>query len=478
MINKLSYIFEQNLKTYIKVIFNFLLVNDIGKKKEINNCLDKLNFTLPKGLNKKDIKLFGKYQVISQSKEYSVGYSDRSDLLIENDLPLVIYGDHSQTVKYVDNKFIIGADGVKILKPKEDILEKYFYYCLLGASVETKNYGRHFSLLKKENIIIPNIDIQQKVINFLDDLSNNKLNNKEYFNKFIETEIVSIHKKGLQKMLLAEEIQKQKNLIKKLKESILQDAITGKLTKDWRKENPDVDPVNELLRKIKVEKEKLIKDKKLKKDKLLSLINEEEIPFELPNGWVWQYFTDISYIVRGGSPRPINNYLTNDSKGFNWIKIGDTKIGGKYIKNTKQKIKKDGLSKTRKVIPGDFLLTNSMSFGRPYISKINGCIHDGWLLIRTSKKIIDEDFLYNLLSSKYVFESFKKSANGGVVQNLNIDKVKCTAIPIPPLSEQKEIVKKTEELLQKVKVIEEEIKKSEENTQMLMQSILKEAFEK
>ncbi|SFV66939.1 Type I restriction-modification system, specificity subunit S [hydrothermal vent metagenome] len=196
----------------------------------------------------------------------------------------------------------------------------------------------------------------------------------------------------------------------------------------------------------------------------------------MPDGWVWCRFKDTAFIVRGGSPRPISNYITTAKDGINWIKIGDTKNNSKYIYSTQQKIKKEGLKKSRYVEPGDFLLTNSMSFGKPYIMRTTGCIHDGWLLIKTPKSIINEDYLYHMLSSSYTYTSFKKSARGAIVQNLNIDKVKGTIIPVPPLAEQKAIAKKVESLMQKVSQMEEEIKKSEENAQMLMQAILKEAF--
>jgi len=268
----------------------------------------------------------------------------------------------------------------------------------------------------------------------------------------------------------------QQKQVNQLKQAILQEAIQGKLTADWRVENPDSEPASELLKRIKAEKQKLIDAKKIKKENTLSMISNGDIPFALPSEWVWCRFIDLSIIVRGGSPRPISNYITDDSDGIHWIKIGDTKGNSKYIEKTKEKIKKEGLKKSRLVKHGDFLLTNSMSFGRPYIMKTIGCIHDGWLLIRSSKKIIDDDYLYNMLSSTFIYNSFKKSAQGGVVQNLNIDKVKSTSIPIPPLDEQKAIVKKVEYLIQKCTTLESEIKKSEIYTEQLMQAVIKEAF--
>ena len=120
--------------------------------------------------------------------------------------------------------------------------------------------------------------------------------------------------------------------------------------------------------------------------------------------------------------------------------------GGKYIYSTHEKIIPEGESKSRRVYPGDFLLTNSMSFGRPYISKIEGCIHDGWLLIHGLNGF-DSDYLYYLLSSTYLYGQFTVKASGSTVDNLNIDKVKDAIIPLPPLAEQKRIAHKIDELL-------------------------------
>ena len=103
---------------------------------------------------------------------------------------------------------------------------------------------------------------------------------------------------------------------------------------------------------------------------------------------------DVLKIERGGSPRPIKSYLTTSDDGMNWIKIGDTKPGSKYIEAVKEKIKPEGLKKSRFVREGDFLLSNSMSFGRPYILKVDGCIHDGWLVLKDRNSIFDKNFLY------------------------------------------------------------------------------------
>lgn len=191
----------------------------------------------------------------------------------------------------------------------------------------------------------------------------------------------------------------------------------------------------------------------LQEDGFAECFNDEEIPdkdkyFDIPDNWRWIRLGWAMEIERGGSPRPIKAYMTEEENGINWIKIGDVEKDGKYIYSTKEKIKPEGEKKSRKVYPGDFLLTNSMSFGRPYISKIEGCIHDGWLLLRNSKEIFDLDYLYWLLSSKYAYNQFVQKASGATVDNLNKDKVASAIMPLPPLAEQRRIANRIEELIQ------------------------------
>ena len=168
--------------------------------------------------------------------------------------------------------------------------------------------------------------------------------------------------------------------------------------------------------------------------------------------WPLVKIKDIFDVARGGSPRPIQDYLTDDPDGLNWVMIGDTKKGSKYIESTTKKIRKEGLKKTRQVKPGDFLLTNSMSFGRPYIMKTSGCVHDGWLILSPKSDQIFTDYFYHYIGSKEVYNRLAGKAAGAVVKNLNKDVVKELEIPLPPLSEQKRIaaiLDKADQLRQK-----------------------------
>ena len=158
----------------------------------------------------------------------------------------------------------------------------------------------------------------------------------------------------------------------------------------------------------------------------------------MKNKWECKKIGDVCIVERGGSPRPIKEYITDDENGINWIKIGDT-TNSMYITETAQKIIPEGLKKSRYVKPGDFLLTNSMSFGRPYILAIDGCIHDGWLVLRDENDIFDKRFLYYYLSSKATYNKFKSMAVGGVVNNLNSEMVRNVCVPIPNKKEQSKI---------------------------------------
>ena len=141
-------------------------------------------------------------------------------------------------------------------------------------------------------------------------------------------------------------------------------------------------------------------------------------------------------VMRGGSPRPIDAYITNAENGIRWIKIGDALPDQLYISDTKEKIKPEGAKKSRRVYAGDLILSNSMSFGRPYILKVDGCIHDGWLLIRDEKNNFDKRFLCFYLASDSTLAQYKKFAAGSCVNNLNSELVANVEIGMPPIEQQ------------------------------------------
>ncbi len=192
--------------------------------------------------------------------------------------------------------------------------------------------------------------------------------------------------------------------------------------------------------------------------------------------WPEKKLDELCNIARGGSPRPIKEYLTDDPDGINWIKISDATASSKYIYETKQKIKSEGVRRSRLVHDGDFLLSNSMSFGRPYIMRTSGCIHDGWLVLADIPETLNQDYLYHFLSSPEAYQQFDDRAAGSTVRNLNIDLVRSVKIPVPPLDIQKRIVAILDEAFARIDTAIANTEKNLANARELFESYLNEVF--
>lgn len=193
--------------------------------------------------------------------------------------------------------------------------------------------------------------------------------------------------------------------------------------------------------------------------------------------WIEVELGKALIIERGGSPRPIKEYITDSIDGINWIKIGDTQINSKYIKHTSEKIKLEGLKKSRFVKKGDLLLSNSMSFGRPYILDTDGAIHDGWLVLKDATDFkIDSEYLYYVLSSPIVSAQFDRLATGSTVRNLNIGLVSRVIAPIAPFPIQRAIVYKIENLFVSLDKGITDLKTAQEQLKVYRQAVLQKAF--
>jgi len=351
-------------------------------------------------------------------------------------------------------KLAVADSHVTVIRPlKQFVLPEYLYYYFANPSVQsviedqadgtTKQKELATATIKAYLTPIPPLDEQRRILAKL-------------------SEVLPVVKNY--GVVYDETTAMQEAFPESLKKSILQEAVQGKLVP----QDPSDEPAEALLERIRAEKRRLIKEGKIKKDKHESVIFrrdnshyekldgverciDDELPFEIPDSWVWVRLGTVLVIARGGSPRPIQQYLTTEPDGINWIKIGDTDKGGKYIYKTKEKIRPEGVTKSRMVHSGDFLLTNSMSFGRPYILKTDGCIHDGWLVLSNRFDCYSVDFIYYILSSPFAYYQFCDSVSGAVVKNLNSDKVSNALFPLPPLNEQRRIVQRIEELFPLVK---------------------------
>ena len=181
---------------------------------------------------------------------------------------------------------------------------------------------------------------------------------------------------------------------------------------------------------------------------------------------------DVISISRGASPRPIQAFITNDKNGVNWIKIGDVPENSLYITNTAEKITKEGAKKSREVHKGDFILSNSMSFGRPFILRIDGCVHDGWLILSDFRDTFNELYLYYALRSEHVQYQFGGKVNGATVKNLNSDLVKATSIKIPKMKFQEQFANFVKQVDKSKFVVQQALDKA----QLLFDSLMQKYF--
>lgn len=231
-------------------------------------------------------------------------------------------------------------------------------------------------------------------------------------------------------------------------------------------------------RMIELKQRKIDELNKLKQVCLLEMFPQkgQTIPqrrfpgFSAP--WEQRKFSELVQIERGGSPRPIDDFITDALNGLNWVKIGDAPTQGNYITKTAEKIRPEGLSKTREVHPGDLILSNSMSFGKPYIMGIDGCIHDGWLLIRNTYGVFDLTFLCHLLGTPQMLSQYRSLAAGSTVNNLNKELVGNTVVTIPSITEQRVLGDYLEQLDNLITLHQCEAAEVEKYKKALMQLLL------
>ncbi len=309
-----------------------------------------------------------------------------------------------------------------------------------------------------QEIFLPSLEVQKKVLNQVHAL------------------------KQASDGLNIEFLTQQKHL-KQLRQAILQEAIEGKLTAQWRAENPVIkgDPNTDaqaLLGQIHAEKQSLIAQGKLKKDKPLASIADDEKPFELPAGWIWVRLGEIAFLGTGATPLTSNHdYYQNGT--IDWLSSSVT--GQDFVLTSDKKITELAIKETNcTVYPVGTLLVAMYGEG-----KTRGQITELMIEAATNQAVVAiilhiKSAMSHRLFVKYYFKKIylelRALASGGAQPNLNMAKVKNTVIPIPSLSEQSAIVTKVQHLLGQVDTLEAELQTRQQHAEQLMQSVLREAF--
>ncbi|UQZ35825.1 hypothetical protein C2I18_21205 [Paenibacillus sp. PK3_47] len=204
-----------------------------------------------------------------------------------------------------------------------------------------------------------------------------------------------------------------------------------------------------------------------------ALVPVEEQPYKVPENWVWVKLGNISVIKRGASPRP-----KGDPKYFNglipWLKISDVTKQGKYIFETEDTVTEEGKEKSVWVEPDTIVLSISASVGRPAITKVGVCIHDGFVKIEENKEILNKEYLYYYLVA--ALNRMLNKAKGAAQVNINSEVVKNLEVALPPIIEQKRIAGKVERLLNKINQAKQLIEEAKETFELRRAAILERAF--
>ena len=376
-----------------------------------------------------DFKTTGKYPVVSQSKEYIIGYSDDASKLYRPENPVVIFGDHTTEVKYVDFDFIVGADGVKIFEPIGTIIVgKFLMYLLEFYSIgleKVGGYSRHYKFIKDKAFPIPPLSEQERIVAKIEELL-----------PYVDRYAAAYEKLEQFNAKFPED----------MKKSILQYAIQGKLVE----QRPEEGTGEELYQQIQAEKQRLIKEGKIKKEKPLAEIVEDEIPFDIPERWKWVRIGEIFTVIRGSSPRPKGSplYWSSTPTQHHWVTIKDITVFAQNgtLCQTHEFLTSEGAKKSTFVPEEELVIAVSGSTtGKFCILGIDGYIYDGLAAILNPTKKIGKEYLRYFFM--WIYERLNAQKVGSAFPNINTDMLKNTLIPVPPLAEQKRIVAKLEEIL-------------------------------
>ena len=269
--------------------------------------------------------------------------------------------------------------------------------------------------------------------------------------------------------------------IDKLKEAILQLAVQGKLTKQWRERNPDVEPASVLLEHIKEEKARLIKEKKIKKEKVLPEISEDEIPFELPEGWVWCRMGEL-FTIKSSKRIFKSDYQKEGvpfyrSKEIGQLGRGEDVTSELYISREKyETIKKSfGIP-----LSGDVLIACiGGSIGNTWLSDDREYYYkDGNLVQINNSKYIESYYLLKYLDSSYFYETALGKVSGSAYNALTIEKIKRSLFPLPPENEQREIISMIDKLIKSSNKLKQKINEQNQLSDNFLKSSTKEVIEK
>lgn len=419
---------------------------------KLGEVCDKISLNKIK-IKQKDYLEEGVYPVVDQGQELIGGYYNDKRLLIPNEPPYIIFGDHTKAKKFINFKFIAGADGVKVLKARDIIDSKFLYYSLFTVKIEDKGYARHFQLIEKELFPLPPKPTQQAIVSKIEEL-------------FSELD------KGIENLRLAQQ------QLKTYRQSVLKWAFEGKLTKSLNHDSYDLYDEHDLI--MAAESEAVYKAKKNQGNQN-NHINHSSDKGELPEGWKWVKSGDFFDFVTSGS-RGWAKYYSD--KGAIFIRITNLDFDSLELDLAETKIQyvnppssSEGIR--TKVQEGDFLFSITGYLGMLAIAPKfdNAYVNQHVCLCRPNNNFNKKYLGYWIVSKSGGHHYLNKNQKGAVKAGLNLDDLKTFPVPLCSIGEQHNIVQAIESRLSVADKMEESITQSLQQAEALRQSILKKAFE-
>ena len=388
-------------------------------------------------IQSKEVLSTGKIPVVSQGKDLIDGYCNDVSKKIDV-LPLVMFGDHTRNVKYIDFEFVIGADGTKFHKILSCNSEYIYYWMLYAAeTLRNRGYARHYTLLKECFIPLPPLQEQVRIVSK------------------IKAILPLVEKYGCEESKRVSLDSAFPNLLKK---SILQEAIQGKLVP----QDPADEPASILLERIRAEKEQLIKAGKIKRDKHESVIFrrdnshyekrgskevciDDELPFDIPENWCWSRLSTLCKSISDGDHQPPPQVPS----GIPFVVISNVSSGKIDLSNTRfvSHDYYENLHESRIPCRDDILFTVTGSYGIviPVDTEDAFCFQRHIALLKPLQ--ITTEFLSTWLNTPIVYEQCKHCATGTAQKTVGLNSLKNILIPIPPINEQVRILEQLEEVL-------------------------------
>ncbi|HCS3558974.1 TPA: restriction endonuclease subunit S [Shigella flexneri] len=386
----------------------------------------------------------GKYPVIEQSQEFISGYCNNECLLIKLNNPVIVFGDHTRNIKFIDFDFVVGADGVKILSPIL-ICERFFFWQLRSFKLDVRGYARHFKVLNSCLFALPPIAEQERIVekvsslmSLCDQLEQQSLTSLDAHQQLVETLLGTLTDSQNTAELAENWARISEHFdtlftteasVDALKQTILQLAVMGKLVP----QDPNDEPASELLKRIAQEKAQLVKEGKIKKQKPLPPISDEEKQFELPEGWEW---------CRIGNIVNIKSELVSPKDYLNLYQVAPDIIEkgtGRVI--SKRTVKESGVKgPNSRFYKGQIVYSKIRpSLSKVFLAEYNGlCSADMYPL----DCYINPNYLLKYILSIPFLMQVKKAENRIKMPKLNSDSFYNIIVAIPPYNEQQAIFDK------------------------------------